>query len=138
MFKIGVRDKALELIVSYLRNRTQRVRVNGTLSNEQPVLSGIPEGSLLGPILFLAYLNDIFNLELSGRIQLYADDMAIIYSEDSFEDLKLAMESDLRILTSFLTERNLSINFDKTQFIIFLTKNTPLENVFSSISVEDK
>ena len=94
----GIHGEALQWISSFLSNRRQRVRVNGQLSDFKPVLSGVPQGSILGPILFTLFVNNIPD-EISNIISMYADDTkvyaAVISDAESHslaDDLKAAQE----------------------------------------------
>lgn len=79
---INLDEKAISLVKSYFHNRTQVVCVNGVLSEMLDTLKGVPQGSKTGPMLFNIYINDICNLNLAGSIQLYADDLAIVYASE--------------------------------------------------------
>ena len=91
----GISDKALKWIQSFLNNRRQRVRVNNETSEWKPVLSGIPQGSILGPILFTLYVNDIPD-KLKSIIAMYADDtklLSTITSDNPKNDLSVDLET---------------------------------------------
>ena len=75
----GIRDRSLDWIKAFLTDRTQVVSNNGTHSNPRPVVSGVPQGSVLGPVLFLLYINDITD-NISSHMRLFADD-SVIYRE---------------------------------------------------------
>ena len=95
----GIHGSALAWIAAFLTDRRQQVRANGELSDFKPVLSGVPQGSILGPVLFTLYVNDI-PTEIETIISMYADDTKIynaITSESSITSLK----SDLRKLESW-------------------------------------
>ena len=81
----GITGKTQNWIKSFLSNRKQRVSVNGALSDITAVTSGVPQGSFLGPVLFLLYINDI-NGNIKSPIRLFADD-SIIYTEKCFPKL---------------------------------------------------
>ena len=88
----------LNFVKSYLKGRRQQVLVGGQLSSELPVLSGIPQGSILGPLLFVMFINDVFScVSPSTNIALYADDTKIWRSILKFED-HFALQNDINNL----------------------------------------
>lgn len=88
MKKIGFRDDAIKLLESYLQNRKQFIFMQGISSNQKLIKRGVPQGSILGAILFLIYINDLFNLNWQGCLQLYADDASIVYEANSYTLLR--------------------------------------------------
>jgi hypothetical protein len=117
---IGFRGRALALLSSYLENRKQGVKINGFLSEEEDVTFGVPQGSVLGPTLFLIYINDLCNLRrVGGRILSYADDTAIIFSAKSWDEVKLEAEKGLAKVSHWLSDNLLTLNTQKTQYICF-------------------
>lgn len=85
--KAGIRGKALDLFRNYLTRRTQRVGINDTFSNSTKINMGVVHGSVLGPLLFVIYINDLFDLKLRGSLQLYADDCALTYKNTSITNV---------------------------------------------------
>jgi len=77
--KAGVRGITLNLFKSYLSDRTQCVRVVDSISGEEIVEFGVPQGTVLGPILFILYINNLFSVESLGELICFADDSAIIH-----------------------------------------------------------
>ena len=136
--KIGIRGKALKLIESYLFKRCQTVVVDGVEGETLEISCGTPQGGVLSSMLFIIYINQIFNLPLQGSIQCYADDTCITYSKKNFNDLKLAMIKDLEIVTNFLLSINLVVNTNKTHFIIFKARNMNLTNIFDSLNINNQ
>ena len=116
---IGFRNNAYNLMESYLSQRKQYVKVNNFLSNERLVEYGVPQGTVLGPILFIIYLNSLLAINSSGVIISYADDTAIFYSDDTWVNLKLKVENDIINLINWLNYKKLTINYDKTKFLPF-------------------
>jgi hypothetical protein len=123
LLNIGIKDKSHGLLMSYLRDRSQFVKISDSTSDMGLIRSGVPQGSVLGPLLFLIYINDIFSLNLYGQIQCFADDTVIIYGEKDLISLKTKMTKDIEKLNSFLNQRNLSLNIQKTKFILFRTSS---------------
>jgi hypothetical protein len=116
---------------TYLSGRQQFVCIDGAHSHVQAVKNGVPQGSVLGPLLFLLYINDIMFLELSGQHFLYADDIAMLYHGSSKEDLKEMMERDFNTISTCASNNKLSINNDKTK-IMFIKQNDIDDVVFEN------
>ena len=115
----GIRNTPLSLIKNYLSARTQYVKINNTLSYPRTLEYGVPQGTVLGPILFLVYINDLCNLQICGKLISYADDTALIFSGKSFKDAKINAEKGLRTVYEWLNNNMLTLNLDKTVFISF-------------------
>lgn len=116
---IGVRDVELKLFNSYLSDRTQSVHIAGTQSGFRTVSCGVPQGTVLGPILFLIYLNNLFAVESVGHIISFADDTAIYYEAETWSELKLKVERDLPKLLEWFNFKLLTLNVEKTLFLPF-------------------
>ena len=103
---------------SYLDNRKQFCRVDGTSSGVRGINCGVPQGSCLGPLLFLIYINDLpFSLQ-KCHVSMYADDTAISLSSKSIDDLQNDLNLDLLNLQDWLHANKLSLNVVKTQSLI--------------------
>ena len=92
---IGVTGPPLELIQSFLSHRFQRVVLNGQSSTWLPVTAGVPQGSILGPLLFLIYINDLSN-NLSSTAKLFADDTSLFSVVNDVNSSQFHLSSDLR------------------------------------------
>lgn len=90
----GICGRELSLLRSYLNNRKQFVQIKGHKSSHSAVEYGVPQGSVLGPLLFTIYLNDIKNLQLSGKLFIYADDICLFYPYKHETVAKVYMERD--------------------------------------------
>ena len=86
---------ALDWFRSYLTNRTQRCLVNGSLSRIYSLNSGVPQGTILGPLLFLIYINDLPNCLTSCQPRMYADDTHITYADVDVSSIQLNLNHDL-------------------------------------------
>lgn len=115
----GIRGTANDLFKSYLTGRMQYVSANGAISTNRHVTVGVPQGSNVGPLLFLLYINDLANLKLHGRPRLFADDTALSYQSSDPQLVVHQMKQDLIILQGFLSENLLSLNLSKTKFMLF-------------------
>lgn len=115
----GIRGVANNIIRSYLENRKQFVSINGVQSSQKPINIGVPQGSNIGPILFLAYINDLGNLRLHGIPRLFADDSALFYPGSNSETIMRQMEEDLQILLAYFNTNLLSLNLSKTKLLFF-------------------
>ena len=127
MKSLGFDDHIMKWTFSYLCNRQQYVVLNGKQSSAKPVLSGVPQGSVLGPLLFLIYINDAVNEELDSgtHIILYADDILLYRTISSPADYG-KLQVDIDILSSWITSNNLSLNIAKCKFLVIsrLRKNS--------------
>lgn len=128
--RIGITGIALKMFESYLRDRSQIVKINEYESTPLPVTYGIPQGSILGPLLFLVYINDVQDLGLQGHLTLYADDTCLFYFGPKITEIIPRVQQDLDVLFSWLQTNLLTINISKTSYIIFKAKNKqiPLYN----------
>ena len=124
--RVGFRGAAYTLLESYLNNRKQRVAIQDSISNERIVTYGVPQGTVLGPILFNLYLNDIFNLEVVGDVISFADDTAILYSAPNWKALKQTTENDLKKIFDFFNKRLLTVNVGKTYYMPFTSYSSYL------------
>lgn len=115
----GVRGLGNRLIESYLTNRKQFVAINGEYSTELPLDTGVPQGSNIGPLLFLIYVNDISKQNLKGIPWLFADDTALFYPGSNSQIIISNIENDLKLLSNYFEMNLLSLNLTKTKFMIF-------------------
>ena len=115
----GVRGPALEWFRYYLRDRTQFVHCNGINSGTLKNTTGVPQGSVLGPYLFLVFINDLALLPFNGKITLFADDTSLFYSGHCADDIHRQMQLDLNLLCKWLARNQLLLNPLKSNYIIF-------------------
>ena len=129
--RLGICGSTLKWFKSYLSERKQFVSIDGVLSDLLEILIGVPQGSILGPILFLIYVNDL--PEWSNLLALlFADDTTLLASDDNIDDLILHVNSEFKKIVTFFRAHKLSLHPEKTQFILFTNstivkqKNIPL------------
>ena len=117
----GIRGVALKLFESYLESRSQYCIVNCTKSTKKLITCGVPQGSVLGPLLFLVYVNDI-NLVSNFKINLFADDSCLSLSNKSAVNLEKNVNNELNKIDLWLKTNKLSLNIEKTSYIIFTNR----------------
>ena len=127
----GVRGIVLEWFKSYSNNRKQYVYINGETSQLRDISCGVPQGSVLGPLLFLNYINDLSNISKVLHFFLFVDDTNIYYEAESPEKLEHVMNKELRELHKWLVVNRLSLNIDKNNFIVFHPYNKPLKHTIT-------
>ena len=114
----GADQATIKWFQSYPSDRNQTCNVNGSLSTTSTVTCGVPQGSILGPLLFLMYINDLPNCLRDAAPRMFANDTNITLSAKTVADLKLAVTSELNNLTSWLRANRLSLNVAKTELMI--------------------
>lgn len=108
---------------SYLTDRQQKVSANGTESDFLGVKCGVPQGSILGPLLFLYYVNDMSaSVGSDCKLLLYADDIAILFSDENPDIISSKLSKELQSCNKWLVDNKLSLHLGKTECILFGTK----------------
>lgn len=119
----GIRGTPLDLIKSYLSSRVQCTSVNGVSSSYMDIRTGVPQGSILGPLLFLLHINDIVNIPCTPSMVMYADDTNIFFSGCDINSVASDANTWLAGLSKWLTANKIELNVQKTKFILFRPKN---------------
>ena len=127
LHKYGIRGTPLKWFKSYFEERSMRVKVNSTngslvYSTYHPLTYGTPQGSHLGPLLFLVFINDLHHSVVHGISLLFADDTTLLHSHKNLRYLKLTVEDDLNKLMDWFKANKLTLNLDKTVCILFSNK----------------
>lgn len=115
----GIRGVANTVIKSYLTNRRQFVQIEDDRSRLAPINVGVPQGSNIGPLLFILFINDLPRLGLNGKARLFADDTALFYPNKDVDTIITLMEKDLHTLNQYFNANLLSLNPMKTKYMIF-------------------
>ena len=109
---------SLKLIYSYLKGRHQRVKINSACSSWKEIINGVPQGSVLGPLLFNIFINDIFYFVKESDICNYADDNTLSVADLEIETIIHRLTLDISVLNKWFTNNGLVLNEDKCQFLI--------------------
>jgi hypothetical protein len=125
----GVRGIPLLWFKDYLSNRFQQVKCNGTISSFKLIKFGVPQGSILGPLLFLLFINDLPNASSLLHFVLFADDSNVFISHSSYSELFKILNKELILVSDWFKANRLSLNLNKTNYILFSShrKSTPQE-----------
>ena len=139
----GIKGNELNWLRSYLHDRKEFVEIYDTKSRCQSISTGVPQGSVLGPLLFLIYMNDIEEASSALNAILFADDSTFISSINTvFPNIKMDIEfqgninAELEKIYDWLAVNKLSLNIRKTKFMLFHTKNTRF-NFIPKITIND-
>ena len=124
----GVRGLANDWFKSYLSDRKQFVSINCHDSNLAPVLYGVPQGSVLGPLLFLIYINDLNQAIKFCKVHHFADDADLLYFSKSITKFNNYVNLDMKDLTDWLNANKISLNGQKTELVIFKHQRKKLDS----------
>ena len=123
LFKLqfyGIRGTSIDMIRSYLSHRTQRTKFQGAVSEDSEVEYGVPQGSVLGPLLFITYINDIVHSSSEGQFVIFADDTNIFVSADTENEAYEAANNVLQKVYDFMFDNLLHINASKSCYMYFI------------------
>ena len=115
---IGISGALLKLFADYLAGRQQRVVLDGSASNYTQVTSGVPQGSILGPLLYVIFTNSICKVPLSptSKLLLYADDI-LLYKPVNSEEERQQLQNDCQSIVDWITQHGLAPNHSKTKLL---------------------
>jgi hypothetical protein len=123
---MGINGVAHKWFENYLQGRTQKVDINGNLSSEQDLDISVIQGSTLGPILFLCYINDFFSATTLFSV-LFSDDTTCLSKGKKLNDLLLYVSSELQKIAVWFRANKMAVNTSKTKFIVFRTQGKKIE-----------
>lgn len=116
---IGINGNELSIFRNYLTNRKQSVKINECLSNQLTISFGVPQGSVLGPTLFLIYINELCNLSIDAKIVSFADDTILLFKSSNWNGIYLKANRGIAIVKRWLDNNTLTMNVTKTKYIEF-------------------
>lgn len=135
---IGIRDTPLMLLKNYLLDRKQKVKLGNCISDDVQVSYGVPQGSVLGPTLFLIYINDLCNMKIKGaKVFSYADDTAVVFTGKSWDNIKIDAEIGLKSIGKWLKNNLLSLNASKSNYMCFSINNRRQPDSDFNIRIHD-
>ena len=129
-----IRGHANMFLRSYLSNRHQSTTINDVSSTLRKVQCGVPQGSVLGPLLFALYINDIQHAVGAECVRLFADDTALYMVNTDLKVLISSVKVKIQQTSKWRICNKLTINIDKTYFVLFNTVNKPVPDGFTEIT----
>lgn len=137
LYAHGFRGTVLRLLESYLKNRSQKVFLNGVSSTEHAVEYGVPQGSVLGPILFIIYINDI-TIKHCNCLCLYCDDTSIIVKSKNKDELSHRTELAIEEVKTWFAANSLKLNADKTVKLEYGGKQSQASAKFLGVVLDNR
>ena len=123
----GIRGASSDWFKSYLSNRKQYVSINGFDSGLTTINCGLPQGSVLGPLLFLLHINDLNQAMKFCKVYHFADDTNLLCLSNSIKKLNKLVNTDLKHLVNWLNANKISLNIKKTEMVIFKSNQKKFE-----------
>ena len=131
----GFEKPALEYIYSYLKGRRQAVKINGTLSRFMTILAGVPQGSILGPILFNIFINDFYYIFKEANLHGFADDHTLSAKSKSLNTLVYTLNNESNVAIDWLDNNHMLANPSKFQAIVLCKSK---ETIKTNFQIRDK
>ena len=129
---------------SYLSNRQQSVQIKNELSETSSITIGVPQGSILGPLLFTVFINDLPNAVSNGRIDMYADDTTLSVCSTKIDEIEAKLTDDMKDIIKWINKNKLALNIDKTKCMLltssqkrkYLNSEKDLQIVVNDVEIE--
>ena len=135
---IGIHGTEIAWFTDYLTNRLQRVKSKGSFSSWIPVRGGIPQGSALGPLLILVYVNDMPSLVHHGNLLQFADDTTLICSGDTCEEVEKKLLHDLELISKWISLSKMWLNVNKSSVMWSSSKHSKRKSEYPPIMIDDQ
>ena len=119
----GIRGVANKWFQSFLEDRKQFTSVQGSKSAEKPIKYGVPQGSVLGPLLFILFINDLHKAVEFNSINHFADDTNLLFIDKLLKKIDKYINRDLKLAADWIRENKLSLNTSKTEIVLFKPRN---------------
>ena len=129
----GIRGTLLEWFQSYLIDRKQYVEIDNIQSQQKSMRCGVPQGSILGPLLFIIYVNDMCNISDKLQFIKFADDTSVFMSHPQFDVLQDAFTNEVAKLIEWLQANKLVLNITKTNYMVFTNKFIDTDDLIINI-----
>ena len=128
LYRYGIRGVSLDLFKSYLTNRTQSVKISNYFSQPSPITLGVPQGSILGPILFLLYINDLPNFSEKAFTLLYADDTSLSFRSNDLVSAYECSNYELLKFYEWTVSNKFIVNLEKSNYMVVTNRNVDLSS----------
>ena len=133
----GFRGVSHQWIKSYLSNRNQYVKIDHFKSESQIISTGVPQGSLIGPALFILFINDLSDISEEIDILLYADDTTILLSDSEYENVVFKGNSNLLKIDNWLKCNRLALNVDKSSWMLYTNRHIDTSDSHSHMNIDN-
>ena len=138
MYLAGIKGNVLNLLTDYLNNRYQKTLSNGKISEFNKITCGVPQGSILGPLFFLIYINDLQGILGNTNFHLYADDTVIYCMNENIELAEIELQAVLDKFSKWCKINALTINTNKTKTMIFGSRHKLKNIIKPELKINDE